>query len=256
MALPMVYAVIQSLKPFEELFAYPPRFFVKNPTLDNFKVAFRIAENLAVPFSRYLSNSIMTSVVGTGLYVVIAALAAYPLAKTNIPGVVLFSHIIVWALLFRSEVTEIPRFIVVAKLGIVNTYLAVLLPAMSGSFGVFLLRQFMVTAIPDSLLEAARIDGANEYWIFWKVAMPCVKPAWLTLIIFTFQSMWNTTGTQYIYDERLKMLPAVLSQITAGGIARVGAGSAVAVLLMIPPIAIFLISQNSIMDTMAHSGIK
>lgn len=256
MALPMVYAVLQSLKPFDELFAYPPRFFVRNPTFDNFKVAFRLAENMTVPFSRYLFNSIMVTVLGTGLYVIIASLAAYPLAKTKVPGVVFLSQIVVWALLFRTEVTEIPRYIVIAGLRIINTYFAVLLPALAGSFGVFLMRQFMVSSIPDSLLEAARIDGAGEHRIFWKIVMPCVRPAWLTLIIFTFQSMWNMTGTQYIYDERIKMLPAVLSQISAGGIARVGAASAVAVLLMIPPVAIFLISQSSVMDTMAHSGIK
>lgn len=256
MALPMVYAILQSLKPFDELFAYPPRFFVRNPTTDNFKVAFRLAENMTVPFSRYVFNSLMVTVIGTGLYVIIAALAAYPLAKTRVPGVTFLSNIVVWALLFRTEVTEIPRYVVLAGLGIINTYLAVLLPAMAGSFGVFLMRQFIVSSIPDSLLEAARIDGAGEHRIFWRIVMPCVRPAWLTLIIFTFQSIWNATGTQYIYDERIKMLPAVLSQITAGGITRVGAASAVAVLLMIPPIVIFLVSQNSVMDTMAHSGIK
>lgn len=256
MALPMVYAILQSLKPFDELFAYPPRFFVRNPTIDNFKVAFRLAENMTVPFSRYVFNSLMVTVIGTGLYVIIAALAAYPLAKTRVPGVTFLSNIVVWALLFRTEVTEIPRYVVLAGLGIINTYLAVLLPAMAGSFGVFLMRQFIVSSIPDSLLEAARIDGAGEHRIFWRIVMPCVRPAWLTLIIFTFQSIWNATGTQYIYDERIKMLPAVLSQITAGGITRVGAASAVAVLLMIPPIVIFLVSQNSVMDTMAHSGIK
>lgn len=256
MALPAYYSVIQSLKPIEELFAYPPRFFVRNPTLSNFSRAFRLAGSSWVPFSRYLVNSFFISATGTGLYVIIAALAAYPLAKSKVPGVKFLSSMIVWTLLFSAEVTTIPRYIVVAKLGMIDTYFAILLPALAGSFGVFLMRQFMVNSIPDAVLEAARIDGAGEHRIFWTIVMPCVRPAWLTLIIFTFQSMWNATGGNYIYSEQLKTLPSVLNTIAGGGIARSGAGCAVAVFLMLPPVIIFIISQSSIMDTMAHSGLK
>ena len=256
MALPAYYSVIQSLKPIDEIFAYPPKFFVRNPTLSNFSRAFRLAGSSWVPFSRYLVNSIFISVMGTGIYVVIAALAAYPLAKSDVPGVKLLGSLVVWMLLFSAEVTTIPRYIVVAKLGMIDTYFAILLPALAGSFGVFLMRQFMGNSIPDAILEAARIDGAGEHKIFWKIVMPCVKPAWLTLIIFTFQSMWGATGGNYIYSEELKTLPSVLSTIAGGGIARAGAGCAVAVFLMLPPVIIFIISQSSIMDTMAHSGMK
>lgn len=257
MALPAYYSLIQSLKPIEELFAYPPKFFVRNPTLSNYSRAFRLAGSSWVPFSRYLSNSIFVSVLGTFGYVVIAALAAYPLAKASkFPGVKFLGNLVVWTLLFSAEVTAIPRYIVVAKLGMIDTYFAILLPAMAGSFGVFLMRQFMSNSIPDAVLEAARIDGAKETRIFWRIVMPCVKPAWLTLVIFTFQSMWNATGGNYIYSEELKTLPSVLSTIAGGGIARAGAGCAIAVFLMLPPIVIFIISQSSIMDTMAHSGLK
>ena len=256
MALPAIYSIIQSLKPIEELFAFPPKFFVRNPTLGNYKRAIRLASSSWVPFSRYLANSVFVSVAGTALYVMIASLAAYPLAKTKTPGVKVLSSLVVWMLLFSAEVTMIPRYIVISTLGIIDTYFAILLPALAGSFGVFLMKQFMSNAIPDEILEAARIDGANEYKIFWRLVMPCVRPAWLTLIIFTFQSMWSATGGSYIYSEQLKTLPSVLSTIAGGGIARSGAGAAVAVLLMIPPVVIFIISQSSIMDTMAHSGLK
>jgi len=256
MALPAYYSIIQSLKPIEELFTYPPKFFVRNPTFSNYERAIRLASSSWVPFSRYIANSIFVSVAGTGIYVIIASLAGYPLAKTKIPGIKVLSNLVVWTLLFSAEVTMIPRYIVVAKLGMVDTYSAILLPALAGSFGVFLMRQFMSNAIPDSILEAARIDGASEYRIFWKIVMPCVRPAWLTLVIFTFQSMWSTTGGSYIYSEELKTLPSVLSTIAGGGIARSGAGCAVAVILMLPPVIIFIISQSSIMDTMAHSGLK
>ena len=256
MILPIFYAIVQSLKPIDEIFAYPPRFFVKNPTLNNFRQVFSLADNLWVPFSRYLFNSALISVLGTAAYVIIASLAAYPLAKTKIPGAAVISTVVVWTMLFRGEVTAIPQYILISSLNLVDTHGSIIFPALAGTMGVFLMKQFMVSAIPDSMLEAARIDGAGEYLIFWRIVMPLVKPGWLTLVIFTFQSMWNSTGGQYIYSEELKMLPSVLSSIAAGGIARVGAGSAVAVLLMLPPIIIFILSQSSVMETMSHSGIK
>ncbi|MHB8962396.1 MAG: ABC transporter permease subunit, partial [Saccharofermentanales bacterium] len=126
---------------------------------------------------------------------------------------------------------------------------------LASSFGVFLMQQFMVS-FPDSVLQAARIDGAGEWKIYWSIVMPSVKPGWITLIIFTFQAFWNTTGVNYIYNEELRMLPAILSQISASGLARAGASSAVALFLMIPPIIIFVVSQSSVLETMAHSGIK
>lgn len=256
MVLPILYSVLQSIKPLDEIFAYPPRFFVRHPTMDNFRQVFQLANNLSVPFARYATNSVFVSVVGTAFYVLIASLTAYPLAKAKFPGSVLISNIIVWTLLFRPEVTGIPQYFVIAKLGMVDTVFAILFPAMASTMGVFLMKQFIITSIPDATLEAARIDGAGEMRIYWRIVMPSIRPAWLTLIIFTFQSMWNATGVQYVYSEPLKMLPSVLQTITAGGIARAGAGSAVAVVLMIPPILIFILSQSSVMETMSHSGLK
>lgn len=256
MFIPLFYAIVQAFKPMEEIFAFPPKFFVRNPTLNNFMAVFQLAQNLWVPFSRYAFNSIWVSVVGTGVYIIIASLAAYPLSKHKFPGKSALMLLVVWALLFRPEVMGVSQYIIISKLGLINSNGSIILPALASTLGVFLMNQFMGFSIPESTLEAARIDGASEYRIFFKLVMPMVKPAWLTLIIFTFQSLWNATGVNYIYDESMKMLPSVLSTIAAGGIARVGAGSAVAVLLMIPPIVIFMFSQNSIMETMSHSGLK
>ena len=256
MALPIVYSIVQSIKPLEEIFAYPPKFFVKNPTVDNYIQVYQLCQNLWVPLSRYVFNSLFISVVGTIVYVFIASMAAFPLSKHKFPGKVIISLVIVWALLFRPEVTGVAQYIIISKLGMINTYWSMLLPPLAGTFGVFLMMQFMQTAIPDSLLEAARIDGAKEYRIFFSIAMPAVKPAWLTLVIFTFQSFWNATGVSYIYDESLKTLPSVLTNISSGGLARSGASSAVAVILLIPPIIIFIISQSSMTETMAHTGLK
>ena len=255
MSFPLVYLVVQAFKPLNEIFIYPPRFFVKNPTLDNFRLVGQLVQNSWVPMSRYIFNSVFIAVVGTMASVIISALAAYPLSKHRFPGKAFYSLLIVVMLLFRSEVTSIPSYVIIAKLGMVDTHWALLLPALAGTFGVFLMQSFM-GQIPDSILEAARIDGASEYTIFWHVVMPAVKPAWLTLTLFSFQAMWNTTGTQYIYSEENKLLPVVLQQLASGGIARSGAGSAVALLLAIPPIAVFIVSQSSVIETMSHSGLK
>lgn len=256
MLLPVIYSVIQAFKPIEEIYAYPPKFFVQNPTIENFKMVLKLAGNLWVPFSRYLFNSLLIAVAGTFISVFISTLAAYPLAKGRFPGRAAISSAIVIAMLFNGSVTTMPRYLIIAGLGFVDTYWAVLLPAMAGTMGVFLMRQFMVTAIPDSTLEAARIDGANEYTIFFRIVTPSVRAGWMTLIIFSFQNFWNSTNATYIYSEELKQLPSVLSSIAAGGIARAGASSAVAVIMMLLPIIVFLISQSSITETMSHSGLK
>jgi len=256
MILPMLYAVLQSLKPLDEIFAYPPRFFVRNPTLNNYSQLFKLANSLWVPFSRYLFNSLYVSVFSTTIYIFIAVMAGYALAKGKFPGVNLISNLVIWTMLFRSEVLAVPQYLVVSASGMIDTHLSIILPAMASTMGVFLMKQFMITAIPDSILEAARIDGAGEIKIVRSIVFPCVKPCILTLIIFTFQAMWNNTGGNYIYSESLKMLPSALSTIVSSGIARAGAGAAVSVLLMIPPIVVFLYSQGSVMETMSHSGLK
>lgn len=257
MLFPLYYSVVQSLKPIDEIFIYPPRFYVKNPTFENFVQVYYLSGNLTVPFARYLFNSIFVTVVGTVLYLIIASLAGYSLAKGKFKGVGTLYTLIVLALLFRPEVTAIPVYYIVSKLGIIDTYWALLLTPLSGTMGVFLIRQFVVSSVPDATLEAARIDGATEFRTFMQIVLPSIKPAIMTVMIFTFQSMWNASGTkQYIFSESLKELPTVLTTIAAGGIARAGAGAAVSVIMMVPPIAVFLWSQSSVMETMSHSGLK
>lgn len=255
MALPFVYTIIQAFKPFEELFAFPPRFYVVNPTLDNFRDLFIVTANSWVPFSRYVFNSVFVSLIGTTLHVVVASLCAYPIAKHEFPGRKGIFSVIQLSLLFNGTVTALPTYIIMSGLGWINTYWSLIIPAIGGAFGMFLMKQFM-EGIPTPLLEAARIDGANEWTIFWKVVMPNVKPAWLTLVIFSFTGLWNSTGGSYIFDEQLKMLPTALSQIASAGIARMGVGMAASLLLLIPPIATFILSQSRIIETMSTAGIK
>lgn len=256
MALPLIYSVIQAFKPYNELFIFPPRFFARQPTIANFTQLFDLTSSSWVPFSRYVFNTILNTVVGTLLHIIAAAMCAYPLAKNKFPGRNVIFNIIVWSLLFTGGVTEVPVYLVMSKLGIIDTYFAYWLPEISVAIGIFLLKQNMAE-IPDAMIEAARIDGASEWTILWRIAMPAVKPAWLTLAIFAFQRNWNATSTTYIYTETIKTLPAALSQITtAGSVARAGEAYAASVIMMIPPIIFFIIAQSSTVKTMSHAGIK
>lgn len=255
MLLPVLYTVVQAFKPMEELFIFPPRFTVQTPTLKNFKLIGQLVDNLWVPFSRYTFNSVFVSAAGTAGNVIIASMAAYPLAKNDFPGKKFLFKIVTVALLFSGGVLGLAQYIIMAKLHMINTYWALILPSVATPMGLFLMKQFM-EGISTSLLEAARIDGMNEFQIYWSIVMPNVKPAWLTMIIFAFQGMWSMTGGNFIYKEELKMLPTALAQIQSGGIARAGVAAAANLLMFIPPVIMFLVTQSSIMETMAHAGIK
>ncbi len=255
MALPIVLSISNSLKPLEELFVFPPKFIVRNPTLDNFHDLFNLMSESWIPFSRYLFNTVFVTVVGTAGHLLIASMCAFALAKHKFPGSKMIFGIIVTALMFSTQVTAIPNYLIIANLNWLDTYWALIVPAMAKPLGLFLMKQFM-EQIPDSLLEAARIDGASEWKVFYKVALPQVKPALLTLLIFSFQDLWNMQGATYIYSEELKTLPYALNQIAAAGISRSGVTAAVTVIMMAVPITLFLLCQSNIVETMASSGIK
>ena len=218
MVLPIVYVLVTAFKPLNEILAYPPKFFVRSPTLNNFSDLIEITQETWIPFERSLFNSMFIAIVGTAAYILIASMAAYPLAKSKQRYIAIYYQVVVLAILFRPEVTRTPLYIIISKLGMVNTYWSLLMPTLAGSFGVFLMRQFMMT-IPDVMIEAARIDGASDFKIWWSMVMPMVKPAWMTLAIFTFRDLWNMGESQYIYEESLKTLTAVMQSISSAGIA-------------------------------------
>lgn len=254
-ALPLVYTIIQSIKPMDEIFAFPPRFFVKNPTTENFYMLSQLTQSLWVPYSRYIFNSVFVTITATFLHVLFASMAAFPLAKYRFPGSGIIFYIIILSLLFTSEVTGIPSFILMSRAYMLNSYSALILPPIASSLGLFLMKQF-ISQVPDAVIEAGRVDGAGIFRIYWNIVMPAVKPAWLTLIVFGFQGIWNREGLEFIYKESLKTLPTVLRQITSSGIARSGAASAAALILVIPPVLVFLFTQSNVIETMTHSGIK
>ncbi len=256
MAFPLYYTVIQSLKPSEELFQFPPRLYVIRPTGQHYTELLQLMSNLWVPFSRYLFNTLLVTFTGTILHVVLAGMAAYPLAKHKFPGRDALFAIILLGLMFVGQVTFLPMFIIVAKLNILNTYWAYICPSVGASLGLFLIKQF-IEQLPDSLLEAARIDGATEWKTYFRIVMPNIKPAILTVFIFQFVNIWNGLSKEMVYDEQLKVVKVALEQVSASNAyARMGSGMAGSVLLMIPPIIIFIIMQRNVVETMTFAGMK
>ena len=255
MFLPLLYTVLQSLKPIDEIFVFPPRFFVKRPTLMNYRLLFSLTSSLWVPFSRYLFNSIFIASICTAIQVIIASMAAYPLAKHDFPGKKLIFGVVVLSLLFAYDVVFLPQYILVSSLRLVDTYLALIFPVAAFPLGLYLMRQNLI-AFPDSLLEAARIDGAREAKLFWGIIMPSMKPVWMTMIVFSFGGLWGRSDASFIYSEEMKNLITLLGQLSGGGIARAGVSAATAVIMILPPIAIFILTQSNVIETMANSGMK
>ena len=256
MFIPMYYVVIQSLKPLDELFMFPPRFYVINPTFDNFADLFMLMGDSWVPFSRYIFNTVFITICGTIGNLVLASMAAYSLAKLRFPGRNMIFQMIVMSLMFHSTVNQVTHFIILSSFGWVDTYLSIIVPSMATTMGLYLMKQFMETSVPDTVLESARLDGASEFRTFLIIAMPMVKPAWLTLMIECFKSLWNSGTSIYIHSEELKTFNYAINQIVSGGIARSGASSAALVIMMIVPIGIFVLNQSKIIETMGSSGMK
>lgn len=255
MAFPLVFSINSALKPLDELFKVPPTIWALNPTLDNFADLFVTMGKSWVPFSRYIFNTVFITVVGTAGHLIIASMGAFVVAKYDFPGCKTFFAISVTSLMFTGMVTQIPNYVIINALGWIDTYYAIIIPAFASTTGFFFMKQFM-EGLPMSLIEAAKIDGANEWKVFISIAMPNVKPAWLTMIIYSVQGLWNNPASMYIYSEERKLLVYALNQVLAGGIARTGQGAAVSVIIMIVPVLTFILSESQILETMASSGLK
>lgn len=255
--LPMIYCVVTSFKPLDELLVFPPTLFtVKRPTLSNYSALPDLISSLSVPLSRYIFNTVFIAAVGTALTVVFSAMAAFVLSKTDIKYKGIIFTVIQFALLFNTYTLAIPQYIIYSQLRVINTYFVYLFPTLASSMGVFLMKQYMDGYVPDALIEAAHIDGADWFRIFSRIIIPIIKPCVLTLTLFTFLGLWNVQSAGTIFSEQLKTLPTVMSTIAAGGLARTGSSMATSVIMMIPPVLVYLISQSSIKETMSSAGIK
>ena len=252
-AYPLVYTIFAAFKPLSELFIYPPKLFVMNPTFDNFIDLGLVMSDSWVPFSRYFFNTIFITLAGTVGHVLIASMAAYPLAKHRFPGSKIIFGMVVYSLMFAAQVTDTPRYIIFSGIGLVDTQWAIIVPAFAYSLGLYLMKQFIDSSVSDEMIEAARIDGAGELRIYWQIVMPLVKPAWLTLLVTTFQQVWNTGASVYVWSEQLKTFNSAINTISTVSI---GASSAGTVVMMSVPIIVFIINQSKIVETMGSSGMK
>ena len=253
---PLFYCVITSFKPLDELLIFPPKFYVSRPTLGNYTALPSLLSNLTIPISRYLFNSVLITVVSTFFTILSCSLAAFTFSKSRVRGRKLLFTIVQMMMLYNGVTLSVPQYLIFSNLGMIDTYWVYILPTIPSAVNCFLMKQFMDSGINDSLLEAARIDGAGVLSMYWKIVMPIMKPAWMTVLLFSFQSMWSTVPGGTIFSEELKTLPYVMSSVAAGGIARSGSSMAITVLLMIPPISVFLFTQSNVMETMGSSGIK
>ena len=255
-ALPLVYLIVTAFKPAEELFLYPPRFYVSNPTVKNFTDLVAITANSMVPFTRYLFNTIIITILYMFLLIMVGTMACYPLSKHTFPGSKFLFSTVTTALLFVAGAATVPSYIIVTGLQLDNTYLVYIIPGLANCTCMFLLKQFL-DQVPNSIFEAGKIDGASEWQLYTKIALPLLRNAQATCVILTFPGVWGDSGTSttYIYDEELRTFAFFMGTLQ-GGLARTGANSAAALIMTLPSIIVFVISQSSVMDTMAHSGIK
>jgi len=260
-ALPLIYMISTAFKPIDELFLFPPRYFVKRPTLQNFYDLVITLGSSTVPFLRYVFNSIYTTAITVFLTVIVSSLGAYGLVKHKPPGSKVLFKFIIAALMFSPHVCQIPRYMVVNSMGLINSHWALIVTNIAVAYNFFLMKQF-TEQFPNELLEAARIDGANEWRTFWKIVMPALTPAWSTLVVFSFISNWNDYFTTLIYitSQAQKTLPLALHTIAGGAagtsIGRAGAVAASTFLMTVPTVIIFTAMQGKVMETMTHSGIK
>lgn len=254
--LPLIYCVSTSFKPLDELLIFPPRFFVHRPTIQNYKVLPDLLSSLQVPLSRYAFNTLFVCIVGTLINVFFSSLCSFSLSKSKLKFNKTIFMVIQFSLMFSAYTLSIPRYLIHSEMGIIDTYWVYLLPSIPSATSVFLMKQYVDSYIPDALMEAADIDGASFFSTYWRIGLPAMKPVLLTVFLFSFRDMWALSPSSEIFTEELKTLQMIVPQLTAGGVARSGSSMAMTVLLMIPPICIYLFTQSNVMETMNSAGIK
>ncbi|MBI4760145.1 MAG: carbohydrate ABC transporter permease [Chloroflexota bacterium] len=262
MLLPIVFIFSSAFKPPEELYAYPPRFFVVNPTLKNFSDLFSKMSSSGVPVSRYLFNSMVITLVAVAASILVSSAAAYALSKKRFKLKQTLFAVNTIALMFVPIAVTIPRFLVIERLGLLDTFWVHILPGLAMPVGLFLLKQFM-DSVPNEIIEAAQIDGASDLQIYWRIILPMIRPAIATIAILTFQAAWNNaeTSTLYVNTESLKTFAFYLSTLTtttsgANAVAGQGIAAAAALIMFLPNLIIFIFLQSQVMSTMSHSGLK
>lgn len=254
--LPILYVIFNAFKPLDEMFVYPPRWIPRNFTLTNFSKMSDLLSETVIPLSRYLYNSVVYCVLIVGAVSVTSFMAAFSMAKTKPKGSEKMTSILIFALSLSGPAAGVANFIIIEKIGLLNTYWAMVLPAIGSATYVFLMRQFLVN-MPDSYMEAARLDGATEWQIMWKIGFPYAKPAWATVIVYQFMTAWSDASGPAIYisDASKQTLPVAISTI-GGSLTTQGASAALTLLMLVPSALVFIFMQTKIMTTMLFAGLK
>ena len=259
MALPIVFIICHAFKPMEELFAFPPRFFVSNPTLDNFTKLIKFSRSAGIPLTRYLFNSLIVTVLTVALSLLLTTCASFAFSKIKFRGRALMLQINQIAIMFVATAVLIPRYMVISRTGLIDTVFAHVLPLVAMPVALFLVKQF-VDQVPDSLIEAAHLDGASDLQVYWKIVLPIIRPAIATAMVLVFQQVWTNleTSSYFTNDESMKTLTFYMNTLvnSSNGVAGQGVAAAASLIMFIPNLILFIICQNAVMNTMATSGIK
>ncbi|MGN0297983.1 MAG: carbohydrate ABC transporter permease [Lachnospiraceae bacterium] len=259
MGLPIIYIIFHAFKPMQELFAFPPKFFVKNPTLDNFKNLLKASRSASIPLSRYVFNSAVITIATIFLSLLFTTCAAFALSKIKFKGKNIMMSINQTAIMFVATAVLIPRYLVITTLHVNNTYWAHIFPIVAMPVALFLVKQF-VDQVPNALIEAAYMDGATDWTVYYKILLPMIKPAIATAAILVFQSVWGNmeTSNYFVDEDNMKTLTYYMNTLVNAntGVAGQGISAAAALILFVPNLILFIILQDKVMNTMANSGIK
>ena len=259
MAMPIIFIANHAFKPMDELFAFPPTFFVRSPSMENFTKLIKFSRTSGVPLSRYVFNSIIVTALTVGFSLIFTTFAAFALAKLKFKGRNLMMSINQGALMFVATAVLIPRYLVICNFGLIDTFWAHIFPLVAYPVALFLVKQF-VEQVPDALIEAAYIDGATDFTVYRKIIVPMIKPAIATASILIFQQVWTNveTSNYYINDDSMKTLTFYMNSLVNANntVSAQGMAAAASLIMFVPNLVLFVILQNNVMNTMAHSGIK
>ncbi|MDB9312328.1 carbohydrate ABC transporter permease [Spirulina sp. CS-785/01] len=253
MLFPLLWLISTSLKsPTEQVFGFPPQLIPQHPTLENFRTVWE-----TYPFGRYLFNSVLVAVLTVTLNLLFCSLAAYPLARLAFRGREVIFAVIISTIMIPFQIVMIPLYILTVQLGLRNSYLGLIFPAIASAFGIFLLRQAF-QGVPKELEEAGRIDGCSELGIWWHIMIPSVRPALVTLAIFVFIGSWSDFLWPLIVVDReeyytLPLGVATLASTFSLDWRLIAAGSVISIL---PVLFLFVFAQRYIIPTESGSGMK
>ena len=244
-ALPLIYVISTAFKPLDELLRFPPIFFVRNPTLDNFRDLLFATSSSSVPFLRYVMNSVFVAAVTVFLTILVSSIGAYSLVKLDLPFKGLIFNVIVATLMFPTTLATIPNYMVINSLGLMNTYMSLIIPKVAGAFGFFFVKQFC-DQLPDALLEAARLDGASEWTVFWHIAMGLSTPILSVIALGAFTGAYGNFMMAFLLCQKKSMWTMMVYLYQLQQRASQSVGFAALIIAAVPTLIVFIFCQNII----------